>query len=166
MRLVTPQKRQMVQAGLSHHWANESSVSGNYALSNTDLNTFSKLDADDNIGHAFQLGFNQNILLGENESKLSFGGSALKTSDGFRSIDRFRPVEFERDWSISQSLNGGNEQMLQLWTSIEQKKKLFAKVEAESFSVADWYSGKRISTSGWNKLSWLNASWKIGRAHV
>ncbi|MDD2196767.1 MAG: hypothetical protein PHW91_06215 [Bacteroidales bacterium] len=158
-RLVTPQKRQMVQAGLSHHWANESSVSGNYALSNTDLNTFSKLDADDNIGHAFQLGFNQNILLGENESKLSFGGSALKTSDGFRSIDRFRPVEFERDWSISQSLNGGNEQMLQLWTSIEQKKKLFAKVEAESFSVADWYSGKRISTSGWNKLSWLNASW-------
>jgi len=158
-RLVTPQKRQMVQTGISRHWGNQSSAFGSYALSNTDLNTFSKLDADDNIGHAFQLGFNQNILLGKNDSKLSFGGSAVKTSDGFRSIDRFRPIEFERNWSIPQSLNGGSEQMVQLWTSIEQGKSLFAKVEAESFSVADWYSGKRASTSGWSKLNWLKTAW-------
>src|SRR5690606_9064687 len=139
------QKRQMVQTGSSRHWGNQSSAFGSYALSKTDLNTFSKLDADDNIGHAFQLGFTPNRLLGKNDSKLSFGGSAVKTSDGFRSIDRFRPIEFERNWSIPQSLNGGSEQMVQLWTSIEQGKSLFAKVEAESFSVADWYSGKRAS---------------------
>jgi len=157
-RLVAPQKRQMVHAGVSHRWENGSSIAGSYALSNTDLNTFSNLDVNDNIGHAFLLSYNQNINLSNQKAKAKIGASALKTSNGFRSIDRFRPVEFERDWSISQPLNAGSEQHLNFWTSIEQSKRLFAEVKAENFTVANWYKGTRVSTNSWAKLGWFGSS--------
>lgn len=158
-RLVTPQKRQMFQAGIGRTWDNGTQVDVNYALSNNDLNTFSQLDSDDNIGHGLQLSLSRQIQLGEGNTTLKIGTDALKTTKGFQSIDRFRPVEFERDWSIGIPLNGSDEQLIGAWIEIAKPNKVFAKVVGEQFSVGKWFEGTRGSITGWSKSKLLSTSW-------
>jgi hypothetical protein len=158
-RLVTPQKSQMVQAGLSRLWGKGSLISANYALSNTDLNTFSQLDTDDNIGHGIQLAIANRFDIGKKSTKIGFGANVLKTTDGFQDIDRFRPVEFERDWSINSTLTGGNEQMIGGWAEVEKPQKSYARVSAQNFRVGSWYNGSKGSFSGWNKNRIVNSTW-------
>ncbi len=157
-RLVAPQKRQMIHTGLSRGWGKGSSISASYALSNTDLNTFSDLDSDDDIGHGLQLAVEQRFAL-DTVSSVGVGANLLKTSHGFRAIDRFRPSEFERDWGIGVPLFGGNEQMLGLWTELKKPQKIITRIAAENLQVADWYNGTRGRIGGWNKNSILNTSW-------
>lgn len=160
-RLVTPKKSQMVESRLTYHRKPQSFVTAGYALSNTDLNSFSKIGNEDNLGHAFQFSFQEGFKQGKRGTKFTVGGDALQTTQGFRPVERIRPVEFERDWSLNpQSLTGGSEQMLNLWGSMAQKEMLFAKAEAQSFSVGKWYTGSRAATSGWSKHKRFSTLWQ------
>lgn len=158
-RLVTPQKKQMVQVGLSRLVGKGSFLKANYALSNTDLNTFSQLDNDDNIGHGVQLAFSQRLEVGENQSNVGFGADVHKTTKGFRSIDRFREVEFERNWSIEAPLSGSDEQMIGGWFEYNKPKEIFARVTGENFTMGQWYKGSRGGLSGWIRNSVLSSTW-------
>ena len=160
-RLVTPKKSQMVETRMAYQLHEESSISAGYALSNTDLNTFSRIGNEDNLGHAFRLGVQHGFKPFKNGTQVRLGGSALKTTHGFRAIERFRPIEFERDWNIETDLlTGGDEQMLDVWSSIERQGKLFSRVEGQHFSVGQWYSGNRAALSGWNKVKRVTATWQ------
>ena len=158
-RLVAPQKRQMVQAGVERTWDNGTDLDINYALSNTDINTFSQLDSDDNIGHGLQLSLSKLFNFGDDNATLKIGTDALKTTQGFQSIDRFRPVEFERDWSINIPLSGSNEQLIGAWAEVEKPKKVYARLTGEHFKVGSWYNGARGSMAGWSRSNFVNTSW-------
>jgi hypothetical protein len=146
-RLVAPQSRQMVQAGLARVWGKNSHITANYALSNTDLNTFSSLNSDDDIGHGLQLSFAHQLAMGKKSTNVRVGADFLKTSSGFQSIDRFRPVEFEREWSIPIPLNGGNEQMIGAWAEIENQR-IISRIKIDDLRIGKWYSGAKGSMSG------------------
>ncbi len=158
-RLVPPEKKQMVQAGVTRQWGDNSYINANYALSNSDLNTFSSLDAEDNVGHGLNLSFRQDILFKNDSLSIHFGADALKTTNGFRSIDRFRPVEFERDWSIDTPLLGNNEQMVGGWVELAKAKRIHAKIVGENLRVSDWYNGFRGRVEGWSRHEILNTKW-------
>lgn len=160
-RLVTPKKSQMVESQLTYHRKSQSFITARYALSNTDLNTFSKLGNEDNLGHAFQLSFQEGFIRGERGTKFIVGGDALQTTRGFRPVERIRPVEFERDWSLNpESLTGGSERLLNLWGSVEQKQRFYTGAEAQHFSVGQWYSGNRMGASGWSKHKRISTLWQ------
>lgn len=159
-RLVTPQKKQMVQAGLTRTWSDSSLISASYALSNTDLNTFSSLNSDDNIGHGLQLALAHRFKPIANDLQLGVGTDFTTTSQGFRNIDRFRPIEFERNWSISAPLNGGGERMLGAWADVSKPQKLFSRVTGQWLSLGDWYAGSRMGLSGWSRGKLLAAKWE------
>lgn len=158
-RLVTPQKKQMVQAGLTRTWSDSSHISASYALSNTDLNTFSTLNSDDDIGHGLQLALAHRFKPIANNLHLGVGADFTNTTSGFRSIDRYRPVEFERDWSIASPLYGGGERMMGAWVDVNNPQKMYSKVSAQTLSLGSWYDGSRIGVAGWSRGKLLAARW-------
>ena len=158
-RLVTPQKRQMFATGILRKLGKGSSVKADYALSNTDLNTFSNLDSGDDIGHSVMLSFNQRISA-DSISAWNIGGNFLKTTEGFRIIDRNRDAEFERDWSINQPLDGGQEQLIGLWVDYKNSQKVYTRLLFEDFQLGDWYQGSRIGAKGWQKSKSISTVWE------
>ncbi len=114
IRLVAPQRKQLFTIGGDYQLTKNSSIMTELALSNTDLNTFSDLDADDNNGLAVRTGYVNKITLGkkiQKDSTQKQTQSVLETfvdyeyADGnFRAIDPYRAVEFLRDWNTDRTI--------------------------------------------------------------
>ncbi len=104
IRLIPlPTQNQMLMMGGEYQLDSTQSVYGEIAFSQQDLNLFSGLDSGDDKGTAFKVGYtNQG-------KKLSFLphyqwlGSVDFERDArsFKPVDRFRDVDFERNWSIN-----------------------------------------------------------------
>ncbi|MBA3901843.1 MAG: hypothetical protein H0X62_16850, partial [Bacteroidetes bacterium] len=101
--LVTPKKRQMATFGGEYKISKTTIASMEMAVSNNDINTFSNLDNENNSDIAFRLGIlNEQPLKAGNSSDwvLSTKANYEQTNQNFTPIERFRSIEFERDWNI------------------------------------------------------------------
>jgi hypothetical protein len=102
IRIVTPQKKQMVTVGLVQNLSSNEYIFAEAAFSNKDLNLYSELDNEDNQGRAFKMGFvSEHRAIGSTGYFMSGKLDYEYTSNHFSGIDRFRYVEFDRDWSLS-----------------------------------------------------------------
>ncbi len=101
-QLPAPNKRQLLT------WANRLQISKTeeifmeLGVSNQDVNLFSELGNNDNSGTAFKVGYNNK---GGKTSlfpkyKLESFVTFEQVANTFRPIDRFRAVDFDRDWAI------------------------------------------------------------------
>jgi hypothetical protein len=112
-RLRAPDKRQMVTMGAQYHLNKFSQVFAEVAFSSFDQNLYSQRDAEDNHGYAVKFGYrNQgqpvNLLSGYRfTSELSME----LTSQHFQGIDRFRSIEFDRDWSLQGQQAGAEDRI-------------------------------------------------------
>ncbi len=123
--LASPKKNQMLTTGaevsLGRYQRARLLVEG--AVSNKDLNTFSSLDAADDVGYAFRtiykwkreaslLKDSSDILIQGNhfhKNELNSELSYEYTGQHFVQIERFREVEFARNWNV-QLLNLSSDQ--------------------------------------------------------
>jgi hypothetical protein len=103
-KIVTPKQNQLYTLGGEYLLGKDAKVSVEAALSNTDLNRFSSVDNEDNLGYGLKLRYDHLIPL---DGRGDSSKWALKTSvdfehvsETFRPIERFRTVEFERDWNL------------------------------------------------------------------
>ncbi len=158
-RLVAPTKKQMVTAGFSRKWGKGSFAQVNYALSNTDLNTFSPTGNDDNLGHAVKANFNQRFFSNDSSSVWLFGADLFKSTSNFRFVDRFRDVEFERNWGTSIVSTGANEQQVNGWVEYSSPKRSQVRLSFENISIGNNFSGNRGSLSGWQNLGGVKMMW-------
>jgi hypothetical protein len=100
--LPTPRKKQLVTLGGNYELQKGVSFFVEGAASQNDLNRFSRLDAHDDNGAAMRVGYTVQ------DRPVSFLGkyrlnSTLNyeyTDVNFVPIDRYRPIEFDRDWSL------------------------------------------------------------------
>ncbi len=99
--LVTPKKKQVISAGGTQALGSMTRARFEFALSNNDLNTFSSLDKEENLGYAVNLELYQEMLK-RDTSRIQLRGQAAyrHISRYFSSVERFRSVEFERDWNL------------------------------------------------------------------
>lgn len=103
--LVTPKKQQLITTSFHYKLSEKADAGVELALSNQDLNTFSSIDNRDNSGTAGRFFFRH--LSGLKKDSLRSEFSLLKeisyefTEARFVSVDRFRPVEFNREWNIT-----------------------------------------------------------------
>ncbi|MEM7104090.1 MAG: hypothetical protein AAF502_13215 [Bacteroidota bacterium] len=110
VRLVPPERRQLYTLGASYQVSKNGEVMAEVALSNADINTFSDLDAGDNVGMAAKTGFKQKFFLGKKIENPRDAISLETNVDyefvhaNFREIDPYRPVEFTRDWNTNNSI--------------------------------------------------------------
>jgi hypothetical protein len=99
--LVAPQKSQMLTTALDYKLSKNTIISGEFALSNYDLNTFSPLDSDDNKGVGINLQFQDlRKLKSDSLKQVKVLGSYEFKQKTFTPIERYRAVEFNRNWNL------------------------------------------------------------------
>ena len=102
--LTAPISRQMITLGGDYKLNKYSSINAEAAWSNNDVNTFSSIDNENNDG----LGVNAGYTF-ERKSKNGNSTNAIiqyeRIGKDFQFIERYRPVEFDRDWSSEGSEN-------------------------------------------------------------
>ncbi|TXK50762.1 hypothetical protein FVR03_04535 [Pontibacter qinzhouensis] len=101
--LPTPRKKQLVNLGASYELQKGVNFFVEGAVSENDLNRFSKLDSHDDQGMAVRVGYTvqdkEVSLLGA--YKVNSVLNYEFTDENFLPIDRYRPIEFDRDWSLT-----------------------------------------------------------------
>ncbi|MGD1845917.1 MAG: hypothetical protein ACFB10_11040 [Salibacteraceae bacterium] len=114
VQLIPPSQNQMVTLGGVYQFSKNTRLSFEGALSNNDLNTFSSRDASDDQGFALKMNFQNAKRLGKSDSagwQLVSNVGYEYLSDNFSAIERFRSVEFDRDWNV-RNLNLVSEQLV------------------------------------------------------
>ena len=122
--LVTPKTKQMATFGGQYSFSKESFISWEGAVSNNDINTFSDKDRADDIGYAFKMNTQNKIKLNGDEKPWKFKvGTGYEFIDRyFNPIERFRRVEFERDWNVSNVQFLSNQQVFDGFLGFEKDK--------------------------------------------
>ncbi|MEQ6119776.1 hypothetical protein [Reichenbachiella sp. MALMAid0571] len=97
-----PNKKQMTTIGAEVALSPYSKVYSELAISNHDLNLFSDIGNEDNSGMAIKSGFevNKKPINFLNDYKLSSSIDFEHDGKNFNAIDRFRYIEYDRDWSF------------------------------------------------------------------
>jgi hypothetical protein len=100
--LIAPKKRQMITTGLTHQVGEKGKLKTEFALSRTDQNTFSSLHKSDDQGLGIRITYDNDhkIIAGKPDLRFYTRGDIEMVDANFRSIERYRAVEFERNWNI------------------------------------------------------------------
>lgn len=145
--LVAPNQKQLLSTKVNlkpnHHWQ----VNTELALSNFDKNTFSTKDAKDNIGMATFIEVN-------NQQNVKKDSSILVQTQinyeykhkNFNAIERYRNVEFQRNWN---TINQNEEEHLaKLKTKLTIAEKANVLYQFQFFKQANHYTGFENKVQG------------------
>ncbi len=121
--LITPKKTQMATFGGTYKIRETTTLSFEGAVSQRDINTFSNLDNNNDQGYGIELKLDHKSLIvkKENKAAISFLGGFHYEQKGsyFNPIERYRDVEFERDWNISTLQLSGNQYLGNAYAGLE-----------------------------------------------
>src|SRR5690606_9449015 len=100
--LPAPNKKQMITAGARVRLNDHEEAYSEVAFSDTDLNLFSEVDSEDDKGFALKAGIRSNREASwlKDYSINSLAEVEYNSTD-FNFIDRYRAIEFDRDWALS-----------------------------------------------------------------
>lgn len=101
IRIPAPNQKDMITVGGAYDLSKYESVYTEMAFSKNDLNLFSGLDKDDDNGFAIKSGFESKYRPIGFLKNYFFSSKIDYEFDNkyFNAIDRFRYIEFDRDWS-------------------------------------------------------------------
>lgn len=107
VQLITPKKKQMVTAGFEYAFNKNNKLAVEAAVTNNDINTFSSVDKTNDVGYALKLNYDNLIPLSQKtatdtakrETVLLTNVNYEYVQKYFSPIERYRSVEFERDWN-------------------------------------------------------------------
>ncbi len=106
--LVTPKKTEEITYAMDYKISSNWEFNYEGAITNNDLNLYSKVDDRDNFGFAHKAGvINRINLKSDSANKLILKSqvSVELTDRNFKPIEFYRPVEFYRDYNIASTLN-------------------------------------------------------------
>jgi hypothetical protein len=96
--LVTPKKKQLLSFGGNTRMS-FGTLDAELAYSRNDLNTFSPVNSDDDQGYGANLNFATKYKINDSLA-FDFGAKYELVSHYFSPLERYRSVEFERDWNF------------------------------------------------------------------
>lgn len=99
VQLIAAKKREMYGLNASRPIGEHGRIYVQSAMSNNDINSFSSADGEDNLGYAGRLRY-EYLNKVNNKWELKSNLAYEMTTEHFRSIERFRKVEFKRDWNL------------------------------------------------------------------
>jgi hypothetical protein len=140
---VTPKKQHMYSLGADYQISNSSQASVELAVSNHDKNTFSDKHEADDKGYASKIGYQKTFDLEPDEKK---GWQAQTQVDyehvnkSFTPLERYRPVEFTRDWNLPNQ-SGFGEDIARVQTSLQKPQRLKADYAFTAFLRDTAYTG-------------------------
>jgi len=147
--LVTPKKKQVISIGGNTVITPYTRSFGEISLSNNNLNTFSDLDRNDNIGYALKGGIVQEVLQKDTSlTRLKISGVYQFLNKYFDPVERFRSVEFERDWNLLNNYIEYNEHLAGIKIDFSRKDFAYAGLETEYLNRGNKYYGLRNTFYG------------------
>ncbi len=163
IKIATPQEKRMFTAGLTHDLNQTDYIYTEAAFSGLDLNLYSTLDDQDNQGQAFRVGFVSQDRPVFKNLKLNSRVDYEFTSQNFSAIDRFRYIEFDRDWSASTNDLAKNDRdhifSVQLGLAQNAQNQLkYRLVRRNRGDVVDGYQHQLDFNKQWGPLE-LTSSW-------
>ncbi len=105
-QVTAPKKQQLYTLGTELTLGKNSSLRTEIALSNTDLNRFSNLNNEDNLGTALFTDYQLDKQIGKQDWRIQTNVKYEFVQQNFRALNPYRNAEFNRDWNI----NFGNNQ--------------------------------------------------------
>lgn len=164
--LVTPKKRQLMAFGLESELGKYVTVAAEGATSDVDVNTFSSEDNGNNRDYAAQANLIFIKPIGKEQKWQTFNkfGYEFK-ADNFSTIEQYRSVEFNRDWSLGFQDTVSNEHFSYAETRFKAKNMLLG-YRFSNFIRSDIYKGFKhnlnlsVERKGWrfnSNSSVLNA---------
>lgn len=165
--LIPPRTQQLITLGLDHRFSLRTNGTVELALSNDDRNTFSSIDESDDQGFGIMTHVDHAIPVSQKDTSLQLimAADVEAITQNFRFIERYRAVEFERNWNaIGVALD--NDQLLSGATvGIRGKKVGQLTIGSSMFHVTERYKGARqemnsdLRVGRWELIgtgSWLN----------
>ncbi|SHO65284.1 hypothetical protein [Algoriphagus zhangzhouensis] len=123
-QLAAPDSKRMVTAGTGIKVGDHEKVYTELALSSRDENLFSTIDDENNQGLGWKIGLQSEDRKVDLLKGYTFKGLTEYeyNSTNFNFIDRFRYIEFDRDWGITQQEleNAASEQFLKAGFSLDK----------------------------------------------
>jgi len=100
--LITPKRKQLVTLENNFQANQHLRIKTDLALSNQDVNTFSGIGNDQNVGMGskVEVFYSKKISEKKNSAILKTGGSVDFTSVHFSPVEKFRAIEFNRNWNL------------------------------------------------------------------
>lgn len=152
VRLVTPKQQQMATFTLQHQFKPKQKLFIETALSNNNINLFSDLHKSDNQGIAVnaKLETEKDLI---NDWKVISKQSYQQVSNKFTEVERFRTVEFQRDWNLSE-----RNQKTEHWLTLQHQ---FLKNNKEKITIENTLLNRGSDYTGFKNFANLNTSlWK------
>lgn len=145
--LVSPKRHQVFAGGGTISLNKNSKLDFEAALSNKDENTFSTLHGEDDTGHALKLAYQAKKGLGKQDSLKRWTATTSASYElvnrRFRGIERFRSVEFDRNWNVRGIGDLGSQHLANAGITFSRPKIGSIGYNAETFITDENYSGLR-----------------------
>ncbi len=151
VQLVAPKKKQMFALSTEYSISKRTKASVEFALSNNDINLFSSLGSSDDIGYALKAHVINTLPLNKKDSagwSLISEVSHEYIDKFFSPIERYRDVEFERDWNLAQIRENTEENISTIKLSLSDKKNNYTSYQFRSFFAGSQYNGLQNILNG------------------
>ena len=141
--LIAPRSQQVLALGFDHNTVGGLRTTSELAFSQYDLNTFSGKDEGDDQGFAARTRLDQALGISRNDStwaiELALEGEGVTRT--FKPAERYRPVEFERNWNALNVALDGDQLLAATSVGLRAGKAGRIRYAANTFQVRDRYSG-------------------------
>jgi hypothetical protein len=159
--LVTPKKQQLITVGAEYKLTGKTTIKSEVALSNYNVNLFSTLGKGDDLGLAgkFQLiSEDKNVRLLKKDLKLETDAGYEYVQSEFTPLERLRNVEFNRDWSLPDSILSADEQLINAGFKLKDKDGGSLSYGVTNYLRSDTFSGFRQLLTHNTKIKGFNIS--------
>tara|TARA_R110002050_G_scaffold162939_2_gene292870 strand:- start:12058 stop:15498 length:3441 start_codon:yes stop_codon:yes gene_type:complete len=144
--LITPKRKQMFTVGGDYTVNQQTKVLFEGVVTNNDVNTFSGIGNQNNTGGGFLVGVqnrkkisNDTIAPWFMQTKVSYENR----TDNFKEIQRYRSVEFDRNWNIRDQQLTGMQHVPSAEIGLTRKNLGQLSYQFKSFIAGDSYQGFR-----------------------
>ncbi|HEY0979193.1 MAG TPA: hypothetical protein VGE21_17100 [Flavobacteriales bacterium] len=143
--LVAPKAQRVLALGVEHRFSARTRTWGEVALSDNDRNTFSSRDGSDDQGAAVRAGAVHLLPLSRADTtlRLVLGTDNEWRGKDFSVVERYRAVEFERNWNALLVPQDGDQLLASASVGLQAGKRGTADVSSSVFRIQDRYEGFR-----------------------
>ena len=142
--IVTPKQQQMLTAGADIQINSKNMLSIEGALSNYDINLFSQKDKKNDLGFAAKIIYNNLINLSSDTIKGWKLNNVINyefTEKNFKALERFRNVEFDRDWNLGTNSIYNNEHISSVKSTLTKSDLLSVSYQFRTYEKGPEYRG-------------------------
>ena len=158
--LISPKKKQLVTIGGEYLFNSKTKLKADIAMSNYDINLFSRKDKGNDKAFAAKLQFVKDSVKLNLFKKPLLMQTKLGyefVQERFRPIERLRNIEFLRDWSLPYDITPADEQLINAAVKLGDSVGNFLQYDVTSYNRSDKYDGLRQTLNSNNKLK----GWKL-----